>query len=251
MWRALRDRDGDRRRLLLLLYVPVVALLALMVALAVLVDVPVGALTRDPAALAQIPPYYGAVSMLGLQLWGAAAVVCLFTALLLWGRGRDGVGAFLFWSGMLTGLLLVDDALMLHEHSERLLGIDNKVLFALYGGAVAALLWCCRGVVLGTEWPVLLFGLACFASSMLADVMHDTRLLQKAGIVSADARFFLEDGFKLLGITSWLIYYGRTCHGLLRVRIGTVELQCSVGRASGRQKAGGRRAVRHEGAVKP
>jgi hypothetical protein len=75
-----------------------------------------------------------------MVLWGAAAAVCLFTVLLLWrAKAPRRDQHFILSSGLLTALLLADDALLLHETVlPLLLGVGEASIYAVYLGLIAA-----------------------------------------------------------------------------------------------------------------
>lgn len=96
-------------------------------------------LTSDPAAVAEVPFYTGAVTTLrGLLLAGAAAV-CLTTAWVI--RRWPGDIAALFGAlGSFTVVLIVDDQFQVHEEIlGTRLGIPQPVTFAVYGALAVAL----------------------------------------------------------------------------------------------------------------
>ena len=80
--------------------------------------IPVGRLTRDPSALSGAPVYTGFLSFIGIIFWSATAAICLFSAKLL-SRQPDSIRIkrFLFVSGLLTLVLVLDDAFLLHDDS--------------------------------------------------------------------------------------------------------------------------------------
>ena len=45
--------------------------------------IPIGKLTRDPAAIGELPVYTGFLSQIGIFFWSASAMVCLFCARIL------------------------------------------------------------------------------------------------------------------------------------------------------------------------
>ena len=59
-----------------------------------------GDLTRDPAAILDVPVYVGFLSQIGILLWAATAAICLFSAAVLWRREPvDSIARFLVCSG--------------------------------------------------------------------------------------------------------------------------------------------------------
>lgn len=168
---------------------------------------PVGTLTRDPAALTGAPPYAGLLSHLGVLLWCAAATVCFLAGALV-----RRVRALLFGFGALTAALLLDDLFLLHEAVLPALTAWPEVVFvAVYGAATAVLLTCHRRALRRTDWPLLAGALAALAFAAVADVLPELlagdRTVEDVPPAIVDAYLLLEDGAKFAGIVLWLAYF--------------------------------------------
>ncbi|HEV2122076.1 MAG TPA: hypothetical protein VGW38_04775, partial [Chloroflexota bacterium] len=115
-------------------YLPALILLAAVDAIQLIKGIPAGDFTRDVAAIAGVPFYAGAISTLGILFWGATASICFFTsAVLLALNAGAGPKKFAWWSGILTLILLIDDAFMIHENAPKLFGVSNSVILVIYG----------------------------------------------------------------------------------------------------------------------
>lgn len=186
---------------------PAVALLALVAAGGLVV--PVGTLTRDVAAVAHVPLFTGVLSSLGILLWCATAAVCLFAARAA-DPGRIVARRFLASAGVITLYLLLDDQFQIHEAvAPRLLGIGEIVVFAVLGAAVAVHLLRFLHLIVLTEWRWLALALALLAASVVADLLTSRW-------VGSEWAFFVEDGFKWLGIVCWCRYHVGTALAVLR-----------------------------------
>ncbi len=177
--------------------------------------IPIGNLTRDPANVLDFPFYYGAISSLGILLWGATATLCGFTALAL-----DGAGVrsrFLYASAALSGLLLLDDLFLLHEIVfPQKLHLPELLVYGAYAaGGLLVFVWF-RTVIWTTEYPLLLVAGGFLAVSLVADTATNDW-------PDASLKFLVEDGLKFFGIAGWFGYYARTCLGELRARAGTAS----------------------------
>jgi hypothetical protein len=198
---GLPDRKG-----LLKLYVPTVALLIVVAIAALHPKIVLASLTRDMAAIAHVHPLTGVVSNVGILLWCAAAAICLFSCNLLRQRGADQAASFLWWSGLITVGLLVDDFFMFHEYLAPVyLGVNEKVVLASYVCITAFYLVRHRRLILEADYRLLVTALVLFASSVLVDQIDRGGWWNLA-----------EDGSKLLGIASWFGYFaGRSKHWLV------------------------------------
>ena len=189
-----------------MLYLPNVVLLLLVAIAALRPQIAVSSLTRDMAAIAKVHPLTGVVSNVGIVLWCAAATVCLFSCHLLRQRGVHRAAGFLWWSGLITVGLLVDDFFMFHEYLAPVhLGLDEKVVLASYVCITAVYLLRHRRLILEADYRLLVAALVLFTGSTLVDLADVGGWWNLA-----------EDGCKLLGIASWFGYHaGRAKHWLV------------------------------------
>ena len=171
-------------------------------------------LTKDPFAgqVESTPVYTSILSNFGIVLWCVAMSAQFFAAWLLSDRGVDtGEAAYLFWSGIVTAMLMLDDFLMLHE---RLDHTAEAVAFGAYGVIVAAVFLRYLRVVLRTNYLVLGAALFFFLLSMVLD-----NVVERVG-VDIPYRTLLEDAFKLIGILGWAVYF-TTVSGRFARDVGT------------------------------
>lgn len=190
-----------------LLYLPVLALLFVTVISARALHIPVASLTRDMAALAHVHPLIGVVSNVGILLWCATAAICLFSRDLLLRQGRPVEARFLLWAGVLTVVLLLDDLFMIHEYLAPVhFHVNEKAILACHACGAAAYVLSHRRLILAENYQLLGAAIVLFAASVLVDVSDAHGWLSNLA----------EDGFKILGIASWLGYHaGKARHWLV------------------------------------
>jgi hypothetical protein len=193
---------------LLLLYVPVLVLLFLVTSAVFSLHTPLSNFTRDMASIAHVHPLVGVVSNVGVLLWCATAVICLFSRSLLRQQGLHAEARFLLWAGLMTLVLLVDDLFMIHEYIAPIhFHVNEKLVLASYACGIGAYLLSHRRLILAANYQLLAAAMVLFSASMLLDIA-DPGGWWRLG----------EDGFKILGIASWLGYHaGMARHWLLRV----------------------------------
>lgn len=178
----------------------------------VITDTPIGDLTRDPLATAELPFYVGFISQLGLIIWSACASVTLFSALMIPDSAESrAMKFFLLGAGLFTVFLALDDAFLLHEELFPKFGISEILVYGVYFSLLALFLYTFRKIVIATPYIILLTALACFALSIGIDELP----LETLGINP----FLLEDGFKLMGILAWCLYFLRVSLAQLRLLI--------------------------------
>lgn len=198
-------RTASSMARLLLIYAGAVAVLAAIGYWSATHGLPPYLLTRDPAAIHGTSAFLGALSNLGVLLWAAAASVMLFTAGLLGSQPRAAEArAFLAKAGVFSAWLLLDDLFMLHERSlpDRF-GVSQPLLLAIYVGIAILLLARHRELIARTDFRPLAFACGFFACSATLDQgpgdWHEWPSL-----------VLVEDGAKLLGTLSWLVYFAAT-----------------------------------------
>ena len=190
---------------LLVLFLPILALLSMVTIAAFTAHVPLSSLTRDMASIAHIHPLIGVVSNVGILMWCATAVVCLFGFSLLRQQGLQAEARFLLWAGLMTLVLLLDDLFMIHEYIAPVhFHLSEKLVLASYALATGVYLLSHRDLILSANYNLLAAAMGLFTASMLVDIA-DVGGWWRLG----------EDGFKILGIASWFGYHaGRARHWL-------------------------------------
>ncbi|MGB3294795.1 MAG: hypothetical protein WBB01_17570 [Phormidesmis sp.] len=165
-------------------------------------EAPMKALTGDLASLADFPVYYGFLSQIGILFWAGSVTVCLFSFRLC----SDAVGyrtfkTFFLASALLTTLLGLDDLFLIHEVIlPKYLGIPQAVTFGVYGALIVLYFLKFYPIILRTAYIPLMLSLFFFFISVLIDI----NILPTS---SPFHEYLFEDGAKLVGILSWLVYY--------------------------------------------
>ena len=197
--------------LALLIYGPLIFLLAALVIIYLVADIPLRLFFIDPVAEFNSPMYIGFVSNLGVLCWGAAAAVCLFGGWLLFQSEYHLESAwFLICGGLITGILMLDDLFLLHEEVfEDHLFIPQEFTIGAYGVMVLWLLFRFRQVILRSDYLLLILAFVFFSISVGVDLFIEPEEFTIFG--NFPGRHIIEDGFKLLGIASWSVYLIRTC----------------------------------------
>lgn len=196
--RALATQWRRRKVSVLLWGAAVVLLCAVVYFVGVANRVPLGDLTRDPAAIAFTPFYNGFISMLGIMCWSATAAIWLVGALLVRRNGATGKYFGFFLAGMvLTVLLMLDDAYMFHENLfPNILHLDEKVLYGIYAAYMIYYFWNFTARILESDYLPLVIALGCFATSLIIDQVAPGEQFD----------MFFEDVFKFVGIVFWMVY---------------------------------------------
>ena len=186
----------------LLVYLPAVALLAVLAAATVWRGVPFALLASDPITLGRLPFYAGMLSNLGILFWCSAAAITLFAAALVW-QTPDAARSrwFLLVSGTFTSILLLDDFFLIHEIVfPYYLGLPQELLLGTYVVGAITYLIIFRGIILRTDFLILLTAIAALAFSVVVDQLPQVLPMH----------LLWEDGAKLVGAAGWFFYFART-----------------------------------------
>jgi hypothetical protein len=149
----------------------------------------VGALTRDPTAVAGVPWWTGALSRITNLCWAVAASVNALAARVAPPSHRWP----LLLLAALCALLAIDDTLLVHDSILRGRGVPEGLLLAFYAAAGVAV----AGLWMTRSWSravvaAFVAGATGLAVSVAADVVHTIP-------------FLVEDGAKLAGIVAWCL----------------------------------------------
>ena len=176
--------------------------------ISVVLGVPASQLTRDSLAITGAEAYVGAMSMFGIILWSASFGICFFGAAMTSGDNqKEDFRRFIRSSGIITIVLVMDDAFLLHEHIfPTYFGIPEKIIYLAYITAIGIYILRYAKQILQAEYSILIVALVFFGASIIMDVI----------LPLDDLYTFIEDGMKFYGIAFWLMYFSRTTYKELR-----------------------------------
>lgn len=202
------------------IYIPLGLFLGFLAIWAVMAENDFSFYWRDPAAIVNTSPWIGLFSNIGNFLWWIAAVIAVFTGLLLRGApGRSTTSAFLLSWGVLTGFLALDDFFMIHEWVvPTYLPFSEDFMFGVYFVVAISLVVLFRDEILQSPYPLFIVAICCFGASILIDLIGPARLVD-AGLpirLVWNLEYVVEDGLKLAGIIAWGHYFGLVSYGALR-----------------------------------
>lgn len=153
--------------------------------------------------------YYGLVSNLGIFLWVGTAAIALFSFAILWARTKPNPHfLFVTLAGLLSGLLALDDAFLLHEVAFPELGVpQNIVLFVYLILAIAYGLASWRTFLKSEIWLLAIAAIFLAVSLLVDQVYHSID----------DMIVIIEDSAKFLGLSAWFSFHTLTI-GLILVQ---------------------------------
>jgi hypothetical protein len=174
--------------------------------------------TRDISAIGNLPFFAGLVSQLGGLLWSAALTICIFAYFVLRAQEQNTrlPRRFLLQAALLTGVLLLDDFFLFHEDiGPDYLHISERLIVLSYGLIAAVFLFSNLREILASEYLILGLALILFGLSIFVDAVDLEKLNGLESIFNEQFSIFLEDGFKFVGVATWLVYFAR--YGLQRI----------------------------------
>lgn len=189
-------------KMLLGMYLLVVVILIVAALLSSLIGIPIEHFFADPALTLSGHPFIGMVSHAGIFLWSAVASICLFSSAIIWKTGSAQHVLFLFFSGLVSLALMVDDLFMLHEGIlPYQLNISQEFIYIGYLIPFVGYLWYFRKEIFKSEFQILGAAIFLLSLSVIGDMV-----LPQEGIA-----YVIEDGFKIFGIATWFVYFVRLC----------------------------------------
>jgi hypothetical protein len=155
----------------------------------------------------------GMASNIGVLYWAVGAASCGLAAAVLWDRAAPQPKArMLAQAALLTGLLGIDDLIMLHDSVFPRLGVPEMVTFGVYGLLGLAYLVLNLRLILQEEPWLFLAAVAFLLLSLGVDATDNkAQLLWKQ---------LLEEGAKLMGIAGWCVWHARLAYRAIRGRMG-------------------------------
>jgi len=164
---------------------------------------PVHWIQHQPGLEENGPPFFlGLVSTAGGLIWWTGAVACLFAGVLMRSAGRLRSGAFLLTAGAFTGLLGLDDLLLIHDGYLAHFRVPDAVTLGCYGLFFVAQCAIFRREILASENGLLFLGMLLLGGSAGIDVL------------ATETRFwgYTEDSLKFLGLCAWAAYHCRLAY---------------------------------------
>jgi len=184
---------------------------------------------RDPTAISGRPFFFGLISNLGILLWAATAAICLFSYAVLSRYSRDSeLAKFLLGAGIGTTILCLSDLFRIHETVfPDYFGIREEIVFGVYGLLMVLYLLRFRAVILRTEYFILATSFILFGLSVEYDILTPGAVVISSITGISRFNFFLEDAPKLIGISTWLIYFSRVAAKTFQQEFSNVQHRAS------------------------
>ncbi|MCF6211861.1 MAG: hypothetical protein L3K24_14560 [Gammaproteobacteria bacterium] len=201
-------------RQLLVTFIPAIFILLIAAIISMLFNIDMSLITRDVTAIGKMHPLSGVLSSLGIILWCVAASICFFSAMVIGNIKQINSFWFLLNSAFLSTYLMIDDLFLLHENLFPIyLGVNEKMVLVILGSVVFYYIATYRYLILNTKYSVLLLAMIFLSISVFVDIIVGSWLYSIGHWI-----FFIEDGFKWLGIVSWCSYYVHTSLQIIRVQ---------------------------------
>lgn len=153
---------------------------------------------RDPAQQSEASSLLGFLSNIGVWLWVSSATICFFTVLTGDFRPDRNRKELVFLAGMLSALLAIDDFFLIHDRY-----IDQKICYLTYALFAGVLVLRQYKLIIEIEAVAFLLAGSFLALSILTD------LLQSRIPVDYSYTQVVEEGFKFVGVATWLYFVSR------------------------------------------
>jgi hypothetical protein len=171
-------------------------------------------ISRDPLQILNGKPYVGIISNIGILFWCSTCAVLLYSCLISRiKKGPENITNFLFFSALLSVLMLVDDLFLMHDVVfPDFLKIDERVFYLFYGLSVIAIFIRYYKIVMNTDYILLILSFLFLGLSAATDEV-------RAMGFRMEHPYIIEDSFKFLGILAWFSYFSRTGFKYVRIAI--------------------------------
>ncbi len=198
----LKEQRRNILLMVLLTWLPVVVFLGLIIALSLKLGRPITFFFQDFFFITNSPIYTGFVSNIGIIFWSVTAGILFFAAVFCYqSQASRQVQWFYIFGAVITLIMLFDDFFLFHEIIyPRFFHIRSGTVYIIYGVMGIIYLIVFRKHILASNFLVLFLAFLFFFISVVFDELRERWLFNPYWIVC-------EDGFKLLGIVSWLTYY--------------------------------------------
>ena len=208
---TLREQLKNITPILIIIFAAALVVLSCVILLGIEYNVQLNHFTKDPVQIMDEPFYLGLFSNIGILFWCGSVVVCFFArALIPKTDEKKYIRTFLFFSGLVTMMLMMDDLFLLHEEvfPEYFL-IPETGVFVIYSNILLLYVLLFRETIIKTDYVILglgffLIGASTFIKRIPMPIPEDT---------------FLQDAVKLFGIISWFTYF---------LRLGYMEVKKAV-----------------------
>ncbi|WNH12189.1 hypothetical protein [Thalassobellus suaedae] len=175
-------------------------------------NIPFEKLTGDPALIFKSHPFIGFLSNIGILLWCFTASICYFSGIILFKVNDTKKSLFFLSSGLFTSILLIDDFFMFHDYifySFESFKIVQPITFAIYA---MLLLWYIikfYKIILDSVYVFLALAVGFLGLSVLIDLIFE----------SSGLEYFIEDGFKFIGIINWMLFFSITAYQTILTKL--------------------------------
>lgn len=199
----IREQLRNAAPVMVIAYAVTTAILSVVIYIGMEYSIELDHFTQDPVTVMDAPFYLGFFSHFGILFWCGTAILCFYTRIILRNTSTDSEQLkFLFYSGLLTSLLLFDDLFLLHEDVfPEFLNLNKATVYLVYVNIIILYLLLFRREILNSEFIILMVASMLIAISQFVDMLPMP--------IPEDS--FLEDAVKLFGIVTWFIYYARYC----------------------------------------
>ncbi|MEO5569661.1 MAG: hypothetical protein ABIT08_11630 [Bacteroidia bacterium] len=198
---TLREQLKNITPVLIIVFAAALVVLSIVVMIGLQYNVQLNHFTKDPVQIMGAPFYLGLFSNIGILLWCGTVVVCFYSRLFIpKTEVNKPVRIFLFFSGLITTLLMLDDLFLFHEELfPKYIGIPEKGVFVIYSNIILLYALLFRESIFKSEYIILgmaflFIGGSTFVKRIPMPIPEDT---------------FLEDAVKLLGVICWFTYFSR------------------------------------------
>lgn len=194
---------------------PAILFLSFMAVVASVSDIRFYLFSIDVIQLTDLEPYIGVLSRIGIMFWCATAAILFFSSWILKSKKEfKQQTMFLFWGGLFTLLLVIDDFFMMHE--KVLPDLFNSryvqlVPYFIYAVGAVAIFYFYHKILLNSDSLLFILAVVFMGISIGSDLVPPVLGIE------LPFQYYIEDGCKFLGIIAWFAYFTRTSYKSIKM----------------------------------
>ncbi len=197
--------------LLLVSYFAVGLLLFVIIILGNTFNIPFEYFSNNPESQFNIPIYAGLLQKLRVIFWSGSMSISFLSYLTIKiYSGSTSNTKYIFYTGILTFLLLIDDYFQIHLAIRLIFHIPNTFVYLMYFSFVIFIVYRFKEVIIKSEYKILIVSILLLGFAVIIDLLSDAKLL----VIGKEDE--LEASFKLFGVVTWFVYFTKYSYDNLK-----------------------------------
>jgi hypothetical protein len=162
--------------------------------------------------------FENAIVKFRILFWCASATVLIFSYFIEKRKSQTSeISGFLFYSALLTFIILFDDYFLIHHFFRKVLHLKNTFFYLIYPVITAVIIKFYFKEIKGSNFLIIVIAYCFLGLGVIIDLLSDGKLIY---LSNSD---LYEDICKLLGSFIWLTYFSGVTYKYIFRRISTIN----------------------------